>query len=331
MPRPPNSSPRYAPEVQDQINKRLTLNLLIQGAAIHTCLGAHYLVKDELSELNPNLPALYDKFAVNVTLAQWIGDIILFLGRPKRFWSNLADSDHPFARSKLFVRHGGAMSDAAYRFAQQHAKAKRTHRIPGLHILSAYGLITRVLLSEKDHHRRLEELAVRAASEIWTIPEDRLTARITTQTEFGDVKPPKTLGGRIYRHAAAGWSGVERRQGKFIVVARAWSWTLLIHELVKGTAELISLHGLNELDDNTYATVMQEADQVDHEIWMLQAGGDLWRRFLKIAPRDIPLSVTLMNVARMNPEYLESLMLTVFEAPDTAMRTLALVCQDNDP
>jgi hypothetical protein len=172
----------------------------------------------------------------------------------------------------------------------------------------------------------LEELAIQAATEIWGISKDRLIAQLTMQVEFGHVREPRTAGGRAYRHAAAGWGGVQRMRDRFYVVARAWSWTLLVHELVKGTTELICLHGLNELDDDTYEIVMREADRIDYEIWMLQAGGELWRRLLSVLPKDVPLAECIMHIARLDPIPLEMLMMDVVEDPQSARGALAVLC-----
>ncbi len=71
----------------DLINKRLTLNLLIQGAATHAFLSAHYVVEAELNALNPKLIPLYDQVSVGGFLSCWYGDLVLILGTPN------ADSD----------------------------------------------------------------------------------------------------------------------------------------------------------------------------------------------------------------------------------------------
>ena len=46
--------------LRDEINKRLTLNLLIQGSAQHAFLTSHYLVRDELTALDSDLLRLYE-------------------------------------------------------------------------------------------------------------------------------------------------------------------------------------------------------------------------------------------------------------------------------
>ena len=85
------------------------------------------------------------------------------------------------------------------------------------------------------------------------------------------------------------------------------------HELSKGTAELICLHGLNTLDRETYDYVTDATDRVEHELWQLQVGAELWRRFMTVLPATRSLPEHLMNVARLSPQSLEILMLAVVE------------------
>ena len=76
----------HSDEILQQINKRLTLNLLIQGAASHTFLTAHHLVADELEELRPGLTRLYDRMVISGHLNYWIGDLPLMYGFAFWFW-----------------------------------------------------------------------------------------------------------------------------------------------------------------------------------------------------------------------------------------------------
>lgn len=59
-------------DLLDQINKRITLNVLIQEAAQHA-FHSHHLVGDELYTLDPHLPALYDRLATALTFNTGIG------------------------------------------------------------------------------------------------------------------------------------------------------------------------------------------------------------------------------------------------------------------
>jgi hypothetical protein len=101
------------------------------------------------------------------------------------------------------------------------------------------------------------------------------------------------------------------------------NWSLLAKELVKGTAELICLHGLNGLSDDAYARVVHATDRLEYEPWMLQSGGELWRRLLAVLPKDRPPAEMLMHLARLPAHSLESLMLAVIEQPDWARELLA--------
>lgn len=61
---------------------------------------------------------------------------------------------------------------------------------------------------------------------------------------------------------------------------------------------------------------------VEYEVWMLQARAELWRRFLAANPEGQTLSETVMLVARLDPEPLEELMMTVVEDSEQARRVL---------
>ena len=82
--------------------------------------------------------------------------------------------------------------------------------------------------------------------------------------------------------------------------------------------ELICLHGLCHLSDEVYEAVIEEADRLEYEAWLLQAGPEMWRRFIAATPRDVSLAETVMHVARLDPLALESLMFTVIEEPNRA-------------
>lgn len=50
-------------ELKDQINKRILLNCIIQGASVHSFYTLHHVVKNDLDTVNPELIPLYDTFA----------------------------------------------------------------------------------------------------------------------------------------------------------------------------------------------------------------------------------------------------------------------------
>jgi hypothetical protein len=193
-------------------------------------------------------------------------------------------------------------------------------------------MIGRVERIEASHSRELIELAKKATAMVWGISTDRLNADLTTNVAFGNLARPQTVRGHVLRGLAVGYGGVMLRNEALEVVARGTNWYLLAKELVKGTAELICLHGLNTLCDDTYQHVMHHADRIEFEPWMLQTGGELWRRLLAVLPDDRSLADMLMHLARLPPRSLERLMLAVIEQPGWARELLAgLGASDAEP
>jgi hypothetical protein len=97
----------------------------------------------------------------------------------------------------------------------------------------------------------------------------------------------------------------------------------LAKELVKGVAELICLHGLNRLDDEMYRRVVDVTDRYDFEHWMLQTGGELWRRLLLAMPDGVPIANVLMRLAQSPAEVLHSALECVIEQRTGASECLA--------
>ena len=310
-------------EVLAQTNKRLTLNLLIQGAAAHTFLTAHFLVKDSLDAIQPGLTRLYDRCAVSFHLNYFIGDIPLIYGLPSRFWRRTRRADHPFRRHRLLAERGRELWRASKRYLVRRGWPRGVIGIPGFHYPQEMKLFLQVYRIERQYKRRLAELAKQATAEVWGIDEDRLDAELTTNVAFGHLRMPTTKIGQMTRKAAIGYGGVELRGNQFTVVAKSWNFPLVVHELSKGTAELVCLHGLNSLDEATYEAVTTEADQLEYETWLLQAGPEMWRRFLAAIPKGRPLPEMLMHVARLDPQPLEQLMFAVVDDTDRARNSMA--------
>src|SRR5438094_8819737 len=96
-------------ELRGEINKRLTLNWLIQGAAQHAGMTFHHIVRDELDAVDPTLVRLYDQYALINLLQSWPFDAWVLLGSPGRFWRRAAsDPRHPFCGHPVLPRYGGA-------------------------------------------------------------------------------------------------------------------------------------------------------------------------------------------------------------------------------
>lgn len=315
-----NDSAEY---LLEEINKRLTLNLLIQGSAQHAFLTSHHLVRDELAAIDPNLPLLYDQIALAGFVQYWCGETVLMLGWPDRFWRRASCPRHPFCRHLLLSRHGLRLALAAKKRAYERCRAKRVSRIPVLFSLQLLQRLYQTKFKEHAHKEALVDLAKRTTREVWGIPYERLDGELTTSVAFGKSRTPTTFSAIILRTGAIGYGGVLGEDSAFRVVGKAWVWPILSHELVKGTVELICMHGLNQLDSATYDVVLKAADRIEHEPWMLQAGSELWRQLLSLLPRDRPVSEVVMHMAHLPARALERLMFAVVEDRDWARELLA--------
>ncbi len=311
-------------DLQGEINKRFTLNWLIQGAAQHAGMTLHHLVRDELDALCPELVGLYDQYALINLLQYWQLEPALLLGWPPRFWRRAASCPkHPFFGHPVLSRHGGTLAAEARRRGRERCKEKGFWGLRFFFSCQALRVIDLLRRKEAGHSRELTELARKAVTAAWGIPTDRLDAELTTRVAFGTLSKPRTFGGRVIRSCAVGYGGVLRRGDSLVVVGRGTNWQLLAKELVKGTAELVCLHGLNRLTDDAYRRVIAAADGVDFEPWMLQTGGELWRRLLAVLPAGRPVAEVLMHLARLPARSLETLMLAVLEQPPLARELLA--------
>ena len=66
-----------------------------------------------------------------------------------------------------------------------------------------------------------------------------------------------------------------------VVVAKAWIFPLLVHELIKGTLELSAINWADgHLDFEEQAEVIKRADTVEGEIWGMRLGPGMWEKFL---------------------------------------------------
>lgn len=60
------------PELRAQINKRITLNTMTQGSAVHAMLTMHHLVDKAIKKIDPNLLDLYNKLAASSVHQYWL-------------------------------------------------------------------------------------------------------------------------------------------------------------------------------------------------------------------------------------------------------------------
>ena len=206
-------------ETRKQINKRLTLNAMTHGSAVHAMLSLHHAIDKEINAIDPRLLKLYDQLSSGSHSAYWLVDI-------------------------------PAM------FAMLGAMAVGSTKIE--------------------------------------YPE-------TGEEEVGDGD-----------------------EGKMPVIqARGIVFPVLAQEMNKGVAELLSHHGLSDLDEPTTKTVLQHADDIKHEPYLMQVGPEMWRRFLKVKPRDLPLSDLYMALSKQPPDDLHRIISTVVDDPENAVSLLS--------
>lgn len=63
------------PAEKGEIDKRITMNSLIHGAAAHQMVTMHHLVKNEITTIDPNLMKMYDQIARASIYTHWLTDI----------------------------------------------------------------------------------------------------------------------------------------------------------------------------------------------------------------------------------------------------------------
>jgi hypothetical protein len=73
--------------------------------------------------------------------------------------------------------------------------------------------------------------------------------------------------------------------------------------------------------------VIEVTDRIDLEPWMLQSGGELWRRLLAALPDGCPVARVLMNLALLPAEGLHSALESVIQQSEEAASRLARLAE----
>lgn len=193
-------------ETRKHVNKRLTMNAMTHGSAVHAMLSMHYLIDKEIEKIDPRLLQLYNKISSGAHNQYWLINIPRMLAM-------------------------------------------------------------------------LGAMAVGSAKVDWDEEEPRIDAR-------GVIFP------------------------------------VLAQEMSKGVAELLSHHGLADLDEPTTKTVLKHADDIKNEPYLMQVGPEIWRRFLKAKPRELPLADIYVALAKQSPDDLHKIITVVVEEPEQASELL---------
>ncbi len=309
------------PRRKQEVNKRLTLNTLSQGAAVHAMLSIHHLAAAELNQIDPQLVTLYSQFAT--------GACLTYFGEgggyqtPDSFWQNIP-ADHPYSQHPILGRHGVAL--------QQGSKAHlegRAARLPRSNPGTVFMQIGRI---ESRHHQQLEQLAVRLTAEVWHIPADRLIARLGE----GSVDPETPWDDESGLSAAAtGMEQVVMRPGanggqKWCVEAVGAIFPILCQELCKGVCDLLGRHQFNKTTPQEDQAIQQESDKMDLEPSQINVGPELWRKLLAVIPNGLQPQLLLHKLATLPPQQLHNLLDQAVRSPEQAKQSMATLFSNTE-
>lgn len=118
-------------------------------------------------------------------------------------------------------------------------------------------------------------------------------------------------------------------EGKPKIIAEAVTFPVLIHELVKGVMELISLHGFTE-DEKLNEFVISQADFTGAEPSDMRMGPALWGRFMKsIDPEDSKLKHHVYHKLISKPvDEFNECMREIFAGTKRGKNIVTELCED---
>jgi hypothetical protein len=102
--------------------------------------------------------------------------------------------------------------------------------------------------------------------------------------------PDETMKAMGQAGAIAGREDVDRQTDPPTVKARAVNFPVLIHELIKGTLELVALHGRKrdeEGNEEDFTDIENSEDTLEKEMWDLRLGPAIWDRIRSKFPEDV--------------------------------------------
>ena len=102
--------------------------------------------------------------------------------------------------------------------------------------------------------------------------------------------PDETMKSMGQAGAIAGREDVDRQTDPPTVKARAVNFPVLIHELIKGTLELIALQGRKrdeEGNEEDFTAIEESEDTLEKEMWDLRLGPAIWDRIRSKFPEDV--------------------------------------------
>jgi hypothetical protein len=129
----------------------------------------------------------------------------------------------------------------------------------------------------------------------WIIPDDTMGSGIggTEKIEWRKAEEPEDEDEEEEMEKV----NIEEDDEMPVVVAKAWIFPLLVHELIKGTLELAASNWAEgHLDFEEQTEVIEKADTVEGEIWGMRLGPGMWEKFLDcIDPDDYDIKQWLFH------------------------------------
>jgi len=126
---------------------------------------------------------------------------------------------------------------------------------------------------------------------------------------------------------------IKWENGTPIVIARAMIFPQLIHELVKGAMEILTINALSKLDPETQKHVIEHGDNFFDEQRHMQVGPALWKKFLKAAsklPKNIKIHQVVATLSDLEPDTLHETIIAIIKDPENAAEILKQAIKDSD-
>jgi hypothetical protein len=113
----------------------------------------------------------------------------------------------------------------------------------------------------------------------WVIPDSTMTGQVggVEKIEWRKAEKPED------KDEEEDMEDINVEEGDEIpvVVAKAWIFPLLVHELIKGALELAAINWADgHLDFDEQKEVIEKADTPEGEIWGMRLGPGMWEKFL---------------------------------------------------
>ena len=228
--------PELTDEIRPQVNKRISMNTMTQGSAVHAMYSMHHLVDRAINKISPQLLQLYNRVASGSVHQYWLLDI-------------------PAIAAQLKNMKAGEV--------------------------------------------RVE------------FPQDR-------QEPEAEIDPEEGLGDEDT------WD--ENKDPR--VRASAVIFPVLCQELSKGVMEVLTMHGLADLDDEQSKAVIHHGDKLEDEPWLIQVGPALWRKFLTVVPKGIRMADIITALSLQEPDEVHKILMATLEHPENAKQLLQELLKD---